>query len=288
MVTASLTAAPMEAQAAPERPVVSHVWRDSAGEPLPFQTHEEILEFLRRAEVVDRSPIGRGVAGTERIVMERDGVRVRAAFRTIDETRRGPFEGLPRSLRRVRDAASFECAAYELSQALGLGRVPPTVWREVDGTAGSVQIWFEGGRTQDDYLEDSEPADLTRWNLQKRLLFVFDALIANLDRNQGNILVDRDETLWFIDHTRAFAMSRQLLEPEKVTHCTRDLWRALRSLDEAAMDERLEPYLHKAERKALFERREALVRHIEKLIAAEGVAAVLFEIDPPAEQTGTR
>ena len=288
MATASLAGAPIEAQATLEPRQAPHVWLDHAGKPLPFQTHGEILEYLRSAEVVGRKPIGQGVTGAERLLMDREGVRVRAAFRTVDETHRGPFENLPSSLRRVRDAAVFECAAYELSQALGLGRVPPTVWRRIGKTSGSVQIWLEGGMTQDRFLKQPpESTDVGLWNLQKHRMYVFDALIANLDRNQGNILVDRDGTLWFIDHTRAFAQTKDLLEPKKVTRCSRDLWLALRNLDEGSVQQRLEPFLTKGEITALFKRRIELVAHIEALIAAHGEAGVLFEIDPPGETGDT-
>jgi hypothetical protein len=277
----SLAAAPTGAQT-PDRRPVPHVWLDRAGAPLPFQTQREILEYLREAEVVERRPIGQGVTGAERILLERGGVRVRAAFRTVDETRRGPFENLPASLRRVRDEAVFECAAYELSEALGLGRVPPTVARRIGKANGSVQIWFEQARTETDLVEKSvEPPDGTRWTLQKHVMQVFDALVANLDRNQGNILVDRDWTLWFIDHTRAFAQTTELLNRKKVTRCSRDLWHALRNLDESSLQPRLEPYLTKAEIGALFKRRLELVKHIEGLIAAHGEAAVLFDLDSP-------
>ena len=33
---------------------------------------------------------------------------------------------------------------------------------------------------------------------------VFDELIANTDRNQGNMLIDKQWKLWLIDHTRGF------------------------------------------------------------------------------------
>jgi hypothetical protein len=212
--------------------------------------------------------------------LEHDGIRVRGTFRSVNETKRGPFEGLPRSVRRVRDAAIFECAAYELSQALGLGLVPPTVPRRIGDTPGSVQIWLEQAKTESELAEQSFPAvDVARWNLQKHRMYVFDALIANLDRNMGNLLMDRDGRLWFIDHTRAFAQTRALLGREKVTRCSRDLWQALLDFDEASVTERLEPYLWKGEIRALLSRRVALVAHIEELIAAKGEAAVLFDID---------
>jgi hypothetical protein len=280
--TLSLAPASIGAPATPEQRTVPHIWLDGSGAPLPFQAHQQILEYLRTAEVVGRKPIGQGTTGAERILLDREGVRARAAFRTVDEIHRGPFENLPRSVPRVRDAAVFECAAYELSEALGLGRVPPTVWRRIGKTTGSVQIWFEGAMTQTEFLGKAhERPDAARWNLQKHLMYVFDALVANLDRNQGNILVDRDGTLWFIDHTRAFAPTKDLLEPEKITRCSRELWLALRNLDERSVKKRLEPFLTEGEIGALFKRRIALVARIEKLIAAEGEAAVLFEIDPP-------
>jgi hypothetical protein len=144
---------PTDAQSTAPAHTPAHVWLDSAGQPLPFQTPREILDYLRTAEVVSRKPIGQGVTGAERVLLDRGGVRVRAAFRTFDRTYHGPFETLPSSLRRVRDAAVFECAAYELSEALGLGRVPPTVWRQIGKASGSVQIWLEGALTQDKFLE---------------------------------------------------------------------------------------------------------------------------------------
>ena len=35
-------------------------------------------------------------------------------------------------------------------------------------------------------------------------LRLFDQLIANTDRNLGNLLIGNDWTIWAIDHTRAF------------------------------------------------------------------------------------
>jgi hypothetical protein len=285
--TPSLAAPPTHTPPTAPARVRTHVWLDSAGKPLPFQTPRAILGYLRTAEVVGERPIGQGTTGAERILLDREGVRVRAAFRTVDRTYHGPFENLPLSVRRVRDAALFECAAYELSEVLGLGRVPPTVWRRIGKTSGSVQIWLEGALTQDRFLERSpERSDVARWNLQKQRMYVFDALIANLDRNQGNILVDREGTLWFIDHTRAFARTDDLLQPEKVTRCSRDLWLALRDLDEASLRSRLAPFLKKVELDALFKRRRALVARLEKLIAEEGESSVLFDLDPPGSPVG--
>jgi hypothetical protein len=280
IVLGSLGASRLEAQTTPQPRQRPHVWLDSSGAPLPFQANREIVEYLRSAEIVDRKKLGQGTTGIERVLLDGGGVRVRAALRTFDKTYRGPFEGYPPSVRRVRDAGIFECAAYELSEALGIGRVPPTVCRQVDETPASLQIWFEHGMTQSDAAEKSlAPPDMGRWELEKDRIQVFDALIANLDRNQGNIMIDRDWSLWFIDHTRAFSPTRNLVWPDKVTRCSRGLWLALRNMDEAAVRQRLQPILTKAEIASLFKRRDELVARIDKLIAADGEAAVLFDLD---------
>ena len=44
--------------------------------------------------------------------------------------------------------------------------------------------------------------DSTLWNHQMWVVRVFDQLIANVDRNLGNLLVDKTWTVWMIDHSR--------------------------------------------------------------------------------------
>ena len=46
----------------------------------------------------------------------------------------------------------------------------------------------------------AEDPDKDRWSRQYVIMQVFDQLIANTDRNQTNILYDRDWKLWMIDH----------------------------------------------------------------------------------------
>ena len=64
---------------------------------------------------------------------------------------------------------------------------------------------------------------------------VFDALIANTDRNKGNLLIDKDWRAWYIDHTRAFRRSPELLDSELLVRCDRRLLAALRALDPATV-----------------------------------------------------
>lgn len=265
----------------PKNPSV-HAWVDRSGEPLPIQTRTDLLAYLQAARIVERKRTERGIADVERVTLENEGIRLRAALRSFDEIHRGPFEGLPRSLRRVRDAGTHECAAYELSEMLGIGRIPPTLCREVDGVESSLQIWIEGCESEADYLDRPlEPPDVGRWNRQKHIMFVFDSLIANLDRNQGNILFDSNWTIWFIDHSRAFVETRVLLQEKKMTRCSRSLWNALRDFDENLAKERLEPHLSNSQIKSLLARRNEIVEHFSDLISENGERKVLFEDDFP-------
>jgi hypothetical protein len=118
-----------------------YVWRDASGEPLPFQDHETIMEVLRTARVISREKVGRGVAGVERLLLAHEGLRFHAAFRSVDVTaRKSAPRGIEKPTKKYRDAAIFESAAYELSELLGIGRVPPVVNRSIDGQDGTLQI----------------------------------------------------------------------------------------------------------------------------------------------------
>jgi hypothetical protein len=108
-------------------------------------------------------------------------------------------------------------------------------------------------------------------------VWVFDALIRNTDRNQGNLVFDGDGRLWWIDHTRAFGQGKELVGLERVKRCSRQLWDALRALEAKQVREGLSPYLSIFEIKALLKRRDALVEHLEEMIAEQGEERILFD-----------
>lgn len=271
---------PATAPAAQPSGLEAYRWLDVDGRPLPFQDHAAIREALRSGSVISREKIGRGVAGAEKLVLEHDGARFHAAFRTVDvEVESEPMSGAKRP-KSYRDAAIFEVAAYELSELYGIGRVPPAVARSIDGAHGTVQIWMEQTTPEIELLEQGslDPPDPARWNRQKEIMRVFDSLIANNDRNQGNLLIDSSWNIWLIDHTRGFKQSSELIDSDRLTACERGLWASLRGIDEAAVRERVEPYLGSREVRALLLRRDKLIRHLQKLIDKQGEDAVLFDL----------
>jgi hypothetical protein len=91
-----------------------------------------------------------------------------------------------------------EALAYELSEALGWGLVPPTVIREVDGEIGSAQVWVDGpaGGVADKISDDD------RW---KGCLF--DVISYNTDRHGNNFINGNDGKLYFIDNGLTFAQA---------------------------------------------------------------------------------
>jgi hypothetical protein len=143
---------------------------------------------------------------------------------------------------------------------------------------------MEGVQPEDLLVEDGElnPPDRRSWVRQKAIMRVFDALIANTDRNQGNLLIDDDWNIFFIDHTRAFRETSELIDVELLETCERSLWEAIKSVDVQVMLSRVEPYLTSGELKKLELRHKRLVRYFEKRIKKHGEDAVLFDLVPPA------
>jgi hypothetical protein len=263
------------AQAAPAPGPVGYLDRD--GVPLPFESESEVLAFLREADVVGVKELSSGSTRPLRLDLERDGVRARAVFRSIDRRR----ERL-----RMRDGSAYavfydraenEVAAYRLSRLLGLAMIPPTVLREYEGRRGSLQLWVERARTEQQRHDDGDVApEPILWMQQRAIMRVFDALVANADRNTGNSLVDDRWRLWMIDHTRAFQRPRGNLEIDKVNHVPEELLARMRRLGRRDLDGALGSYLEGPQVAAVAERLEELLRHVDRLIVERGYGAVVL------------
>ncbi len=240
-------------------------------EVLPL-TDDEIVEFLQTAEVVERQRISIGINSIERVVLERDGIRLRAGFREVDLTRKRVRIGGIFYL-EFRDSYLFEPAAYRLSLALGIPSVPPAVVRKIRGADGSLQIWVE------DTFEDTNqahPDDSMAWVHQLWNMYFFDSLIYNVDRNPGNILVDHRYRRWMIDHGRAFQRKSNPFELERVGHVGRDVWERFQALQRSEYEEIFGGLLKASQIGSFMNRRDKLIEHINTLIAERTEGAVLF------------
>ncbi len=250
-------------------------WLGVDGKPLPFENDQQVIEFLRTAQVVSQERVGLGVNAISKVLLKREGTQMHAAFRDvrIEEKRE-----LPSGTQvEFRDNCIFECAAYELSQLLGLNNVPPVVEREIGGVKGTLQMWIVGTITEEERKKKNLPLhDELRLNRQWEVMRIFDNLIYNEDRNSNNILYDRNGKLWMIDHTRSFTKYEELPYPSAIRSCERTLWEKLQRLDPAVVKMRLGKYLRASEIDALIERKRELVEHIQEMIAEKGEGFVLF------------
>lgn len=250
---------------------------DWKSKTLPFQSDSQVQEFLLSAQVISSQVIPAGINESTKYLLEKDNLRVHAVFRQVNIKSPRRSVGFERKPIPFKDSCYSELAAYELNQMLGMNNLPPAVKRMIGGRSGSLQIWLEKTMTLEARIRKGlRPSNHKRWSKQLWDMRVFDNLINNTDRNQGNILVDQDENIWLIDHTRSFAHHEQLPFPEKVTRCSHGLFRALKALEPNIVSQRLKPWLSYTEIDAVFVRRDKLVRLLQNRIAKLGDEKVLF------------
>ena len=247
--------------------LIAAIWLSADGTPLPFHSSDEVVSWLQEAEVVhvDEKRLG-GVTNARKVVVERDGIRVHAVFRAVDEIHRNTRWDNGLYTPWLRDSYKNELAAYELSRLLGLETIPPTVPWKLRRRRGAVQLWIENAETgyRDD--ETRRPADPEAWLKERATMRAFDALIENVDRNAGNMLIDPNGRVWWIDHTRSFGRGRELYGAEAIARCSRRFYEALKAVDPQLIEQRLSPYLGGFEIKALLDRRDKLLALIEKRV----------------------
>lgn len=258
----------------------ARVWLGPEGDPLPFKSDAELMEFLRKASIRSMRDIGQGITRPRKVRLEKDGVQMNAIFRDVHEEKDAATMAGGRRELFFRDDYIFENAAYELALLLGLDNVPPVVTRRINGQDGSLQVWLEQSMTEGNRQKDKiRPPDVIRWNHQIQVMRIFDNLIFNTDRNMGNILIDKNWKLWMIDHTRAFRRFNELREPALILQCERGLLERLKALDKPMLQAALKKYLRQFEIEAILARRDMLVAHIHGLIAEKGEDQVLFSWD---------
>lgn len=258
----------------------SWVWMDSEGKPLPFGSDEEILDFLQTASIVDVERVGEGVNNPFKVLLERDGVRANACFRDVRVFKKKVRleDGLHFNFR---DDAIFEVAAYRLARLLGLNNVPPVVERNWIRRNGTLQIWLENAVSEKKRLQtNTKPSNPRRWGHEYQMMLVFDALIANKDRNQGNILFDSGWNRWLIDHTRSFRTNSDPGNIGAFKLCDATLWEGLTGLSQETLAEHLGDLLSTWQIEAILQRRDRIVEHFEDRIETWGKSSILVSLIP--------
>jgi uncharacterized repeat protein (TIGR03843 family) len=95
-----------------------------------------------------------------------------------------------------------EVAAYRLSEAMGLGIVPPTILRDGPFGEGSVQLFVDVDVQQHYFTIFEQREDL---HDQLRAMCAFDIVANNTDRKGGHCLIDAEDHIWAIDHGVCFS-----------------------------------------------------------------------------------
>jgi hypothetical protein len=223
----------------------------------------EIEEYLRTSPIERVEDVPLGVTKPKRAFFAPGGPVGSVTFKHLPMGRHGGFW----------DAYQSEIAAYELDRLLGLDMVPVTVERRVGSELASVQMWVEGCRMVKDVDQSAcpTPVEFAKQICRQR---VFDNLIANIDRNAGNILVDGQWNIILIDHSRAFAANTMPFE-KQMTRIDREMLAKLEALDEAGLKKTVRPWvLGDAPVREMLKRRDKIVAHFEKLARERGEAAV--------------
>lgn len=225
---------------------------------------DQIETFLKTAPIERWKDIPVGITRPRRAFFAPGGVAGSMAWKPLPT-------GL---LHGKRESYRSEIAAYLLSRHLGLDLVPPVVERAIDGVKGAAVYWIDGVKPWD--RSDLPKAAGPRWSHQTSRMLMFDQLIANGDRNQGNLLYDVAGHLYLIDHSRAFLEQRHLAGFRPPQQFDRALWERMAALTRGDLEALLGPWLTGPQIAALLDRRDQMARHIDRQVRVRGEQVVFL------------
>jgi len=250
--------------AAMARPVPQEA-QAAAAAPAPALTDAQIVQFLENAKVLKTKAIGKGVTGAVRATLSDGTLTHDAQIQKIDDKKAEFSAGKVREF-NFEDSWRFNVAAYRVDRLIGLRMVPVSVSRTWKSERSAFTWWIddvmmdEGARLK----SQQQPPDSGIWNEQMQLIRVFDQLIANTDRNAGNLLIGKDWQVWAIDHTRAFRTQNTLPAPASIARCDRQMLAALKRLDHAVLKHEIGEFVSDFQIAGLLARRDQIVGIIEK------------------------
>ena len=183
-----------------------------------------------------------------------------------------------REVEDVRDSYRHEIAAYELDRLLGLDIVPPCVERKIGSKTGSLCFWVEGSMTEAERRERGlQPSDPEWYKGQLWEIELFQQLIADVDYSDlRNLIVDDRLRIHKVDSSMAFDPEPDLLTGLYSSHLSRRLINGLENLEKKQLNTVLQPWLHKDQRSALWERRKRILKRAEQLVDDYGEDEVLY------------
>jgi len=227
--------------------------------------YQEFEDYIRSAPIVRVENIPIGVTRPQHGFFEPGGLVAGVAIKALRPSREtGYFESY-----------QSEIAAYEVDKLMGLDMVPPTVERQYEGRNVSMQLWVDGV-VQRNSLKGQLPPNPGDWARQTRRWIVFHNLIANIDPNQGNLLVVREPNwhLVLVDHSRAFTNTTRMVFPE-MNAIDRPFFERLKALDKETLDPKIGKLVLDGS-SSILKRRDLIVAHLEKLAKTKTNEAVFL------------
>ncbi|HKE45138.1 MAG TPA: metallophosphoesterase [Steroidobacteraceae bacterium] len=237
----------------------------------PAGLDDDALEsWLAQAEIVEVDNIDTGITKPQRVTLRKDGVELRAVFKQLstDFGIQDRFQAMNES-----DRYQYELAAYKLDRLIGLDMVPVTILRSVKDKPGALQFWIDDSINVKAMIDAKvRPSGWCDSGSQYNLMNVWDVLIHNADRNQGNALWTKDWTLVLIDHTRAFGA--QVQNPTLLyrggAYVPPALAKRLATLNQETLTKTLGQYLQRRQIDAILKRRDLLLKNYTTRPAAGG------------------
>jgi len=203
----------------------------------------------------------------------------------VTKPQRGTIEGTPlrfawKPLRPgyskgFMESYKAEIAAYKLDRMLDMHMVPPIVERKIGGQTGAAIYWVEN--TKGWSVQNPPKGPEPQWSLQLTRMKMLDLLIANIDRNQGNLIYDADWHLILIDHSRAFIDKKDLKNIAPLARVDRKLWEKMEALTPESLKSGLGEWVGDKELKAMLLRRDLMAKNIKELVAKRGETSVFYD-----------
>ncbi|TDI38336.1 MAG: hypothetical protein E2P02_20720 [Acidobacteria bacterium] len=240
---------------------------------------ERQAEFLKNADIIEAKVVGKGVTETWRLTLKDDTLTHDASFQYVDE--REAMKTHPGGTVEFDfvDSYRYNIAGYELAELLGLAHmVPVSVERRWRGKRGALTWWVDDVLMDEATMNEKglKAPDQKAWSEQIYRVRVFNELIHDTDRNQGNLLIAKDWKIWAIDFSRAFRRWPKIQHPSWLMRCDRQLFERLQSLTRDVLDEKLSHILKDIERDGIWARRGLILEHYEELIRVRGEDQTLY------------